>query len=77
MRETQNINLSLTTLGDVLSSLSKLHTKEDRAAKIRECLEYQPKEQFEISYVYYRTNSGTLAVSEHPEFILRQHARVA
>ena len=55
----------------------KRPTLEDRAAKIRECLEYQPKEQFEISYVYYRTNSGTLAVSEHPEFILRQHARVA
>ena len=55
----------------------KRPTLEDRAAKIRECLEYQPKEQFEISSVTYRTNSGTLVVSEHPEFILRQHARVA
>ena len=52
-------------------------THEERAAKIQECLEYVPELQFEISYVFYRTKCGALAISEHPEFILQQYARVA
>ena len=54
----------------------KRPTLEDRAAKIRECLEYVPEEPFVISYVFYRTNCGRLAISEHPEFTLQQYTRI-
>ena len=54
----------------------KKPTNEEREAKIQECLEYVPEEPFEISYVFYRTHCGRLAISDHPEFTLEQFTRI-
>jgi hypothetical protein len=54
----------------------KKPTLQERTARIQECLEYVPESRFVISYVYYRTNSGRLAISDHPEYTLQQYARV-
>ena len=51
-------------------------THEVRTAKIQECLAYVPEARFEISYVFYRTHFGRLAISEHPEFTLQQYTRI-
>ena len=54
----------------------KKPTHQERASKIRECLEYVPEQRFVISYIFYRTHCGRLAISDHPDFLLRESIRV-
>ena len=54
----------------------KKPTPAERLAKIQECLSYVPQARFEISYVFYRTVEGQLAISGHPEFTLQPYTRI-
>ena len=54
----------------------KKPTLAERLAKIQECLSYVPEERFVISYIFYRTHGGRLAISDHPDFLLRESIRV-
>ena len=54
----------------------KKPTHEERATKIQECLEYVPQARFEISYCFYRTHCGRLAISDNPDFTLQQFTRI-
>ena len=53
----------------------KKPTQQERAASIQECLAYVPADKFVITYLYYRTEHGRVAITTHPDYTLQQYVR--